>query len=203
MTRTATAAIAYRMRCSRRHPTFDYSSPGGYFVTICVDRRRFPIAASAGPRISGILSLVEDGKSMQTDLGAVILEEWQRLPARYPHVELDASIVMPDHFHGVLWLTERPDGEIPGPGFAPLRRAGSMPGSLPGIIQAFKSSSTYAAREVTSAPDWPGSGRRFWQRNYDEQLIKNTDHAAAVRRYIENNPVALLRAYDAQGKRRS
>jgi REP element-mobilizing transposase RayT len=191
------------MRCSRRHPTFDYSNPGGYFVTMCVDRRRFPLEISAGPRVSGILASVEEGESKPTTLGTLVLEEWQRLPSRFGHVELDTFIVMPDHFHGVVWLTERPDGNVPGPGFAPLRSAGAKPGSLPGIIQAFKSSSTFAARHVTSAPEWPGKGRRFWQRNYDEQLIRSRDHLAAVRRYVNRNPVALLQSYDASGMRRS
>jgi REP element-mobilizing transposase RayT len=191
------------MRCSRRHPTFDYSSPGGYFVTICVNRARFPIEAAAGPRISGILASVEIGRSTPTQLGEIVVKEWQRLPSRFAHLELDVFTLMPDHFHGILWLTERPDGEIPGPGFVPLRRAGSKPGSLPGVIQAFKSSSTYAAREITSATGWPGHGRRIWQRNYDEQLISSFDHLAAVRRYIDRNPVTLLRTYDAQGRRRS
>ena len=204
MTRTATAEVPWEMRCSRRHPTFDYSSPGGYFVTISVDRPRFPLLITPGPRIAGILAVVEAGNEQLTELGTVVQEEWLCLPSRYPHVRLDACIIMPDHLHGLLWLTDSSDGQSSGPGQGQLRHpAGTKPGSLPAVVQAFKSSSTFKARDITSRPGWPGRGRRIWQRNYDEQLIRSTDHLAAVRRYINRNPVVLLRIYDAQGRRRS
>jgi len=36
--------------------------------------------------------------------GSLVIEAWSGLPARFPNVELDAFVVMPNHVHGILWL---------------------------------------------------------------------------------------------------
>ena len=37
-----------------------------------------------------------------SDVGRLVAEEWQKLPLRFPHVTLDASMVMPNHLHVVI-----------------------------------------------------------------------------------------------------
>ena len=34
--------------------------------------------------------------------GRLVDEAWHELPAHYPHIDLDAFVVMPDHVHGVI-----------------------------------------------------------------------------------------------------
>jgi len=38
------------------------------------------------------------------DFGDIIDYHWEIIPSRFQNVELDEYIVMPNHFHGVLWL---------------------------------------------------------------------------------------------------
>lgn len=38
------------------------------------------------------------------DVGKMIISEWCSLPMHFPHVELDAFVVMPNHIHGILIL---------------------------------------------------------------------------------------------------
>ncbi|MEM5775143.1 MAG: hypothetical protein AAGU05_09105, partial [Anaerolineaceae bacterium] len=33
-------------------------------------------------------------------------EEWLRLPERFPFIQGDEFVVMPDHFHGLLWIID-------------------------------------------------------------------------------------------------
>jgi hypothetical protein len=50
---------------------------------------------------------------------------WDDLPHHYPHVQLDAFIVMPNHVHGVVTLV---DDDVVGPVGAGLRPAPTIMG---------------------------------------------------------------------------
>jgi putative transposase len=39
--------------------------------------------------------------------GERVQSVWDELPAHYPHVESDAFIVMPNHIHGIIVLSDR------------------------------------------------------------------------------------------------
>lgn len=40
-------------------------------------------------------------------IGEVVREVWQRTNSIYPSVKACEYVVMPDHFHGILWVQER------------------------------------------------------------------------------------------------
>jgi REP element-mobilizing transposase RayT len=71
-------------RRSIRLKGFDYSQPGPYFVTICLNGRE-PYF-----EIPEVRNIVENA--------------WKTLPQRFPTIELDEFIVMPDHIHFILNL---------------------------------------------------------------------------------------------------
>jgi REP element-mobilizing transposase RayT len=71
-------------RRSARLPTYNYTSTGAYFVTICTDQRR-PLF-------------------LQPELHRCLVETWQGLPQRFPSITLDEFVIMPDHIHCILWL---------------------------------------------------------------------------------------------------
>jgi REP element-mobilizing transposase RayT len=39
-------------------------------------------------------------------LGQMVNAYWQRLPSHFPHLTLDAFVIMPNHIHGILVLTD-------------------------------------------------------------------------------------------------
>ena len=85
---------AYSRRHSLRLRGFDYTSAGAYFVTLCVaDRACF-------------LGEIVDGAMCLNPLGRIVAESWLALPTRFPVIELDAFVVMPNHFHGIIILNE-------------------------------------------------------------------------------------------------
>ena len=77
------------IRRSLRLPSYDYSSNGAYFITICQQDRQ-PIFK-------------------QPELAKILEETWNALPQRFSSVTLDLFIIMPDHIHFILWL--RPNKE--------------------------------------------------------------------------------------------
>jgi putative transposase len=83
-------------RRSVRLPTRDYAEAGLYFVTICVSKRE---------RVFG---RIHDGVLIPSAAGRIIHRIWQAIPRRFPTVELDAFVVMPDHVHGIVVLRPRP-----------------------------------------------------------------------------------------------
>jgi len=64
------------------------------FVTICTeDRER-------------VLGEVVAGEVRPNDAGAVALAVWEDLPRHYGHVRVDAFVVMSNHVHGIIVLTD-------------------------------------------------------------------------------------------------
>ncbi len=79
-------------RHSIRLRDYDYAQAGAYFVTICVQGRKCLFGA------------VEGGEVVLNAAGAMVRATWDRLPARFPGVDLDEFVVMPNHVHGIVWI---------------------------------------------------------------------------------------------------
>ena len=41
-----------------------------------------------------------------TKFGLVAKQEWKKLPKRFPNIELGAFIIMPNHMHGIIVITD-------------------------------------------------------------------------------------------------
>jgi len=115
---------------------------------------------------------------------------WTSLPAHFGHVSLDAFVVMPNHFHGIVWIHEQPAaGYVDAQHVAPQRRDGRhlprvLPGSLGAIVRSFKAASTKTINELRGSP-----GGTVWQRNYYDRIVRNEDELNRIRQYIIDNPL--------------
>ena len=79
-------------RRSIRLEGYDYPSAGAYFVTLCTAHRE------------PLLGRVAGGRMVENPNAKVIRGRWFGLPDHYPHVRLDAFVVMPDRVHGIVVL---------------------------------------------------------------------------------------------------
>jgi len=86
-------------RRSIRLPGYDYTGPGGYFITICT-YRHLPFFGK-----------IVDGEMILSLLGRIAFQEWIRLTKRFPFLELEEFVVMPNHLHGILIINERGTAE--------------------------------------------------------------------------------------------
>lgn len=161
----------YRRRNSLRYPGYDYSQTGAYFVTIC---------AQGGQAVFGQVS----GGAMQlNDLGVLAQDGWERLATRNPQVSIDISVVMPNHVHVLLWLSqagnEKGDSEP-----KPQRRFGdAIPGSLSSLIGGYKSGVTQKAIHTALF-----AGPPLWQRNFYDRIVRGEAELSRIREYIRTNP---------------
>ena len=69
---------------------YDYSQPGAYFVTICVQHRKC------------IFGTIIDGKMHLNEIGEIVVEYWNRIPQHFSSVEIGEYVIMPNHIHGII-----------------------------------------------------------------------------------------------------
>jgi REP element-mobilizing transposase RayT len=157
-------------RRSVRLPGYDYSNPGAYFVTLCLHGREC------------LLGDVVDGQMVLSEMGRIAQQMWDRLPSRFPGIETDAFVIMPNHVHGIIVITAV--GAIHE---SPLRRDESPQQRrkmlLPKIVGYFKMNTAKRANAIRSMPGSP-----FWQRNYYEHVVRDERELNTIRQYIYNNP---------------
>jgi REP element-mobilizing transposase RayT len=120
---------------------------------------------------------VVSGKVKLSRIGQIVEDEWLRTPVIRPRVGLDEFILMPDHFHAIVSL-----GENCWTQQEPLIRARPKR-SLGSLIAGFKSVSTVRVNRIRGTP-----GRRVWQKNYYEHVVRNQEDLERIRDYIRRNP---------------
>jgi REP element-mobilizing transposase RayT len=153
-----------------RLPHYDYGSGGAYFVTICLEQREC------------LLGQVANGEIHLNECGVVVRDEWMRSGALRPEMELDDLVVMPNHLHGIVWITEQAEAHCR----VPLQAEGSRrrPRTLSSFIAQYKAYSTKRINELRGTP-----GARLWQPNFYEHVIRNDEDLYNVRKYIQENPL--------------
>ena len=154
-------------RRSIRLRGYDYTRSGAYFVTICTDQRR------------SLFGRVVDGEMHLSSLGRIIDTHWHRLIDQADGVALDAFVIMPNHVHAILLLTQGTKSvrnSAPSSPRPPSRSLGAIIGNLKSV----------AARRINQVRRTPGA--RVWQRNYYEHIVRDEGELALIRAYIAQNP---------------
>ncbi|HLP91918.1 MAG TPA: transposase [Nostocaceae cyanobacterium] len=159
-------------RRSIRLPRYDYTQPGAYYITICTYQRQC------------WLGNIINGQMYFNQLGKIVYKFWQVLPNRFPHIQLDAFVVMPNHLHGILIISKKKECTIPTSIYTEEKFGKPVAGSIPTVIRSFKSSVTKQINLMRETPYPP-----IWQRNYYESVIRSEKHLENVRLYIANNPL--------------
>jgi putative transposase len=117
---------------------------------------------------------------------------WESTPRQFPHVELGAFIVMPNHFHGVIIIHE--DVEAALVAARDLKRASStQAGTSPAatlseIIGAFKSRTTFEYIRGVEQYGWKRFNRHLWQRSFYDHILRDQTDWERIHAYIEANP---------------
>jgi putative transposase len=164
-------------RRSIRLKGYDYSRPGAYFVTICVQGGAF------------LLGEVTDGCMGLNNAGLLVQECWEWLEQQHGNVRLDKYVVMPNHLHGIIIVTdtvEADDACRGGSRTAPTTVSGHVQAKrkpLGRLIGAFKTVSTKRLNQLRGGP-----GERIWQRGFFEHVIRNDNSLERIREYILGNP---------------
>lgn len=151
-------------RKSTAIPHYDYSQPGAYFITLCVEKRR-PILGKIDSSPQVVLS----------SIGKIVSDVWYSLPQRFPCLDAISQsifVVVPDHIHGILQITAG--------GASPSPTLHQIPGS-------FKSITTIETNRLLGTP-----GQKLWQRSAYEHILRNQQDFDEAAGYIAENPARRL-----------
>lgn len=155
---------AIHHRRSIRLQNYDYSQSGAYFITICTQNREC------------LLGNVIDASMNLSQYGVIVEQTWHQISDHFLFVELDAAMIMPNHFHGIIVIFDRMS--IAHQNIPNIKKP-----TLGQIVAYFKYQSTKLINTVRGM-----TGVKFWQRNYYEHIIRSEASLARLRAYIEQNP---------------
>ncbi|MBW4641900.1 MAG: transposase [Goleter apudmare HA4340-LM2] len=188
-------------RQSIRLRGYDYSQPGAYFITICTQHHE----CCLGEIINGDMKF--------TVRGAIAFRLWLQIPDHFPNVELDEFIIMPNHIHGIIVITDKltDGGQIVGVGHevaghqgvghqgaghqgvghqgAGHQGAETAPlrrrkPTLGQVVAYYKYQTTKIINQIDHTPK-----NRVWQRNYYDRIIRHPNTFHLIQKYIIANPI--------------
>lgn len=157
-------------RKQNRLQNWDYSSPAAYFVTMCTQNRALLLseilvgAGLPGPRL--------------TKYGWITDDVIQRISEKYPMVQREKYVIMPNHIHFIF----RIEWELCGPG--DCRESIHDAPTISTVMAWFK----YQATKEINALDGI-SGRRVFQRSFHDHIIRNRAEYEKIWQYIDQNPL--------------
>ena len=139
---------------------YDYSSPGSYFITICVKERK--------QILSNIIS--DEGvclppKIVLTQYGKIVESAINNIPMIYSVISVDNYVVMPDHIHLLLRIHTDENG---------------MPVYAPTIDRVIKQFKSYVTKQI---------GFSIWQKSYNDHIVRGIEDYNNIWEYIDGNPI--------------
>jgi REP element-mobilizing transposase RayT len=85
---------------SARLQNWDYRWAGAYFITLCTHHRQH------------FFGEIANGKMQLSEIGKIANELWYQIPHHAKNVELGAFVIMPNHIHGIIIITNGNNDKI-------------------------------------------------------------------------------------------
>ena len=156
---------------SARADWWDYANSGAYFITICAKN------------MTHFFGECENGEMKHNILGFAIQGAWYEIPNRFPLVALGKCVVMPNHFHGIIYIlsdNENEQPEMTGKGGITGKNNPMQKNNIARFVRWFKGRSAFEIRKI--APEFE------WQTRYYDNIIRSPEKHQIIENYIQNNP---------------
>ena len=148
----------------RIHPRlkeYDYSSDGIYFVTICTQNKNHLLSRIVGRGLAPAVQL--------TDYGKIAEQQLFLLKKRFPYIEIDNYVIMPNHIHIIFWFKSQTAGASPRP-------------TLVDVVCAYKSLTTRECKKIKPID-------KLFQTSFYEHIIREGKDYEVKSQYIHENPL--------------
>ena len=169
-------AEKYRIE-SPRLGNWDYSSPGNYFITICTANHNTFFGKIINHQIE------------YSKRGQIAVDCLNEIPKHFLNIKLLESIVMPNHVHLLVNLSQLRSNSVETHDRASLpiryqsyhyhRLAIKSNQTIPKIISQYKSSVTRLINPKTIL--------FAWQPGFYDEIITSDKRLFAIKKYIHNN----------------
>ncbi len=143
----------------RRCFEWDYSSRCIYMITV-------ELADRSKPVLGQLVGAGEEWRVEPSEIGRIVEACWREIPEQWPGVELIECQLMPDHFHGILFVKEQQQKK------------------LGNIVGSFKSKSSSRSSALAHAPG-------LWAPGYVDLILFRKGQLAKMINYIRDNPRRL------------
>ncbi len=169
------------METSHWQSDYTTAASNAYFITLCT-HHHLPLL---GDHVNGSVEL--------NACGEIVSTLWTQLRGAFPTVEIDTHVVMPNHFHGIIWV-----GTTPGTRPAIVEddpavfsdsemRFGQQPthplAHVRDIVHEFKISTAAWINRYNGTEDEP-----IWQQRYWTKIVSTHPEVTAARNLISQNP---------------
>ena len=183
--------MAERLEWIKRHPeitlkhdklqrtaSHDYRGKGIYMITLCTDNRKAVLGMLRSSDEQHELPWVEP-----SELGRNVILAWRDIQHYYPKVQVIAYQLMPDHIHGILYVTE------------------DIPQHLGQIVNGFKIGCNRAVRRLSEMAEavprpTPTIANQelplpLWEKGYHDRILKGKGQLQNMINYVHDNPRRL------------
>ena len=145
-------------RKPNRIPDYNYSTPGAYFITICLKDRKNLLWENVGA------SIARPPLPPLSPYGQIVQAAICGISSHYPAVSVDHYVIMPNHIHLLLQIHSDESGRaMPAP-------------TISVVVQQLKGVVT---KQI---------GHSIWQKLFHDHVIRNETDYLKIWQYIDTNP---------------
>ncbi len=149
-----------------RKPTrlkdYNYSTPGKYFITVCVKNRKQILGEIVG------CGDFDAPQMVLSEYGKILNRYINLMNDKYSHIKSEKYVIMPNHFHIIIEIIDYKNG-------------GSSTSAEPYNNEISKYVSLlkrYCNREY---------GENIWQRSFNDHIIRSDKDYFKIWEYIDTN----------------
>ena len=145
-------------RKQNRLSEYDYSTPNGYFITVCTDKRRNLFWTNVG-------AIIDRPENVPLNaLGELVRQSVEEIPKHYPAISVDRYVIMPNHVHLLLQIHTDSDG-----------RSLIAP-TISTVVRLMKGAVSKQA------------GGSVWQKGFYDHVVRGEKDYREIWMYMEGNP---------------
>lgn len=152
----------------RRKDDHVYTDRCIYLITICCSERH---------QLFGTLEDADSDHAVPwiqpSQLGTKVIEHWSNISLEQPLIKNMAFQLMPDHVHGILFVT------------APLPR------HIGHYVSRFKAKCTTSMRNMSSYCETKSRTSSLWEPGYNDRILINKGQLQNWAKYLHDNPRRL------------
>ena len=154
------------VRKKNRLQNYDYSQNGAYFITICTENRKCLLSTIVGA------TLGRPAYVQLTQWGLDVEQAILRIPQCYPDVHLEKYVIMPNHIHAIITISER------------INPFPTKKYDISNVVGKFKAAVTRNAGNAFMHSEQ----NKIWQKSFHDHIIRDEEDYLKIWNYIDVNP---------------
>lgn len=157
-------------RKSPRNENWNYQSSAWYYLTLTTKNQKNFFGELYGLQMT------------LSPAGAIAHVLWVEMKSHYPNIELGEFVIMPNHIHGLVFLSQDRDqiSKLPEPALQENQAGRRKNHSLSTIIGSYKSAVSRYCNKLNLPMEW--------QDRFYDHIVRDQADFERITKYIQENP---------------